>query len=238
MGGVGTVKFKIVAWGIATALFAPLAWSQTVLAPSQVYAAAGRDAVRIMSSEKIASNPHLIWTEMRPDNEADRLQAEEIVLQLRAALKDYKDYRVAEQDGYHPYLSGVDMPQHHFTNDRFSLIGSLWFRPSKPNTLLYKQSGKGYELLGALYTASQFATEAELNRRVPLSVARWHAHINICMPPESEFLTADWKQYGLEGSIVAEQDCAAAGGTFYPQLFGWMLRVYPFEKSPGKIWAH
>jgi hypothetical protein len=174
---------------------------------------------------------------LRPSNEADRRHAEEIVLQLRAALDKYKDYRVAEEEGFHPLLPGLDVPQHHFANDRFGLIGSLWFRPSKPISLIYKKTSKGYDLLGALFAASRFATEAELSRRVPLSVARWHAYINICMPHKSHYATADWKQFGFDGSITTEQACAEAGGVFHPQMFGWMLRVYPFEKSRGKIWG-
>ena len=238
MGGFGRVKSLFITSGFVVGLFAALAWSQQPQPPSPVYGDAQRQAVRIMSTGKLPSNPHMKWSSRRPPDEADRRHAEEIVLQLRAALKKYKDYRVAEQEGYRPLLPGGELPLHHFTNDRFSLIGSLWFRPSKPTSLIYKKTKQGYELLGALFTASQFATEAELHRRVPLSVARWHAHGNICMPAQSGSLTADWTRFGFEGAIATEQDCAAAHGTFYPQMFGWMLRVYPFENSPEKIWAH
>jgi hypothetical protein len=31
--------------------------------------------------------------------------------------------------------------------------------------------------------------------------------------------------------------CSAAGGRFFPQLFGWMVHVYPFEKTLDKIWG-
>ena len=73
---------------------------------------------------------------------------------------------------------------------------------------------------------------------MPLSVARWHAHINICLPPKSQYPTANWTAFGFAGSIATEQACTEAGGTFYPQMFGWMVHVYPFEKTPDKIWAH
>ena len=238
MGRCGEVKSLFITTGVVSGLFAALAWSQLPQPPSPVYGDAERQAVRFMSAGKLPSNPHLQGTTRRPPDEADRRHAEEIVLQLRAALKKYKDYRVAEQEGYRPFLPGAELPLHHFTNDRFSLIGSLWFRPSKPASLIYKKTKQGYELLGALFTASQFATEAELDRRVPLSVARWHAHRNLCMPPQSDPPGVDWTQFGFEGAIATEQDCAGAGGTFYPQMFGWMLRVYPFEKSQEKIWAH
>ncbi len=29
----------------------------------------------------------------------------------------------------------------------------------------------------------------------------------------------------------------SAGGTFYLQIFGWMMHVSPFESTPDKIWA-
>ncbi|HWP85768.1 MAG TPA: hypothetical protein VNN17_11295 [Terriglobia bacterium] len=196
------------------------------------------DALRAMASQKVSSNPHVKMTALRPPSEADRRQADEIVAQLRAALKKYKDYRVAMEEGYQPFLPNLPQKEYHFTNYRYGLIGSLWFRPSKPTSLLYKKTKSGYELVGAMYTASRFATESELNRRIPLSVARWHAHINICLPPKSEYATADWQRFGFAGSITAEAECRAAGGTFHPQMFGWMVHVYPFEKSPEKIWAH
>jgi hypothetical protein len=42
---------------------------------------------------------------------------------------------------------------------------------------------------------------------------------------------------GPDGSIATADACAAAGGRFFPQLFGWMVHVYPFEKTSEKIWA-
>jgi hypothetical protein len=238
----GDLKLTLLASGAALLLTAVLVWGQQAMPvshplPADRYDGSERDAVRSMSSGKLQSNPHIRLTELRPASEADRLYARELAVQLRAALAKYRDYHVAEQEGYQPLFPDSVLPQYYFTNDRFSLIGSLWFRPANPASLLYKKTKSGYELLGALYTASQFATEAELNRRVPLSVARWHAYINICMPPNSEYQNADWAQFGFQGSIITEQVCREAGGSFYPQLFGWMLQVYPFKKSPAKIWA-
>ena len=198
------------------------------------------DAVQSMSARALRESLHLKMTELRPANEADRRRGEEIVAELRAALKKYRDYRVAEQDGFQPFLPQFDLPEYHFNNYKYGFIGALWFRPAKPTSLLYRRKGKDdYELLGAMYTASRYATESELNRRVPLSVARWHAHINICLPAsKADYSTADWQQFGFAGSIATEAACSAAGGVFHPQMFGWMLHVYPFEKSPERIWTH
>jgi hypothetical protein len=38
------------------------------------------------------------------------------------------------------------------------------------------------------------------------------------------------------GSISTQETCDAAGGRFYPQIFGWMVHVYPFS-APEKIFA-
>lgn len=234
------LKKTLMSAGSALILAAGLCWGQRPASPPfspRRYEGSERDAVLAMASGKLRANPHIQLTELRSATEADRVQARQIALQLRATLTKYKDYRVAEQEGYQPLFPDSRLPQYYFTNDHFSLIGSLWFQPSKPASLLYKKTKTGYEFLGALYTASRFATEAELNRRVPLSVARWHAHINICLPADSEYPQADWTQFGFAGAITTKQACTDAGGTFYPRLFGWMLLVHPFEKSAAKIWA-
>ena len=44
-------------------------------------------------------------------------------------------------------------------------------------------------------------------------------------------------RFGLAGSISTQEQCQAAGGTWIPRVFGWMVHVYPFEKTPEAIWA-
>jgi hypothetical protein len=63
--------------------------------------------------------------------------------------------------------------------------------------------------------------------------------VNFCKAPagqERAYFGKDAK-FGLLGSISTEKDCAAAGGTFQPNLFGWMVHVYPFEKDPKEVWS-
>jgi len=94
-------------------------------------------------------------------------------------------------------------------------------------------------LVGVMYTARKTATEDELNERIPLSIAQWHAHVNLCMPPadkRQEVLQAHPK-FGLRGSISTKEDCDAAGGRFMPQVFGWMVHVYPMESKAEDIWS-
>ena len=31
--------------------------------------------------------------------------------------------------------------------------------------------------------------------------------------------------------------CEAAGGRFFPQAFGWMVHVYPYEQKAEDIWS-
>ena len=44
-------------------------------------------------------------------------------------------------------------------------------------------------------------------------------------------------RFGPRGSIDSEAGCSAAGGRWRPQLFGWMVHVYPFEKDPAEVWS-
>ena len=82
-------------------------------------------------------------------------------------------------------------------------------------------------------------TEEQLNQRIPLSVAQWHQHINMCKPPKGKELEQLGKnpKFGLNGSIATKEECQTAGGTFVPHLFGWMVHVYPWEKTSDAIWS-
>src|SRR6266496_4032175 len=88
-----------------------------------------------------------------------------------------------------------------------------------------------------MYTAPQRMAQEDLDSRVPLSIAQWHAHVNLCMPPKGKRQHGDWTRFGLRGTIATEQECRTAGGRFFPQIYGWMLHVYPYEIAPEKIWT-
>ena len=111
------------------------------------------------------------------------------------------------------------------------------FDPARPTSLLYRKTKDGYELIGAMYTAPRSVSLEELDERIPLGVARWHQHTNLCMPKRGQAPHADWTRFGLTGSISTEEECQEAGGRFYPVIFGWMVHVYPFESSLAKVWA-
>jgi len=181
--------------------------------------------------------PHMRLTPQRPERPGDRQRADAIVASLRTALERYRDYHVAERNGYEIFHPEIPQPIFHFTNYWKAYSETFRFMPDQPTSLLYTKSAGGYELVGAMYTAPPDATEIDLDARVPLSAARWHAHINICLPPRGSAAGADWKKFGPDGSITTAEACTAARGRFFPQLFGWMVHVHPFEKTPEKIWA-
>jgi hypothetical protein len=184
-----------------------------------------------------AHSQHMYMTSMRPQTPGDVEKANEIVTQLRAGIAKYKDYHVALDEGYKIFLPNVPQPEYHFTSYKNGFLEAFNFDPSRPTSLLYKKTATGYELVGAMYTMPKRATEEHLNERVPLSIAMWHLHTNLCVPPRSQALTSDWSKFGLHGSIATQEGCDAAGGRFHPVIFGWMVHVYPYEDSLDKIFA-
>jgi hypothetical protein len=183
---------------------------------------------------------HMLWSDPRPADAADQARANEMVATLRKALDRYKDYHVAEDDGFKPFHPEIKQSVVHFTKWSYALKAQFTFDPSEPTSLLFKRTPDGgYELIGAMYTAPRRSTEQQLNQRVPLSVARWHKHVNICLPRKgTDPATVDWSRFGGNGSIVTEPECDAAGGRFLPTLFGWMVHVYPWETDQQAVWAH
>src|ERR1700735_2357075 len=149
---------------------------------------------------------HMDFTILRPGNETDQARAAVLVTDLQHALAKYKDYHVAEADGFKPFHPEIKQQKVvHFTRNWYGLKASFTFNPDEPTSLLYQRTPDGgYKLIGAMYTDRKAATPDELNQRVPLSVARWHRHVNIC----------------------------------FPQIFGWMVHVYPWETNPQLVWAH
>jgi hypothetical protein len=184
-----------------------------------------------------AHSRHMTMTAMREPTREDRQRAKEIVANLRAGIEKYRDYHVALNDGFKIFMPNVPQPEYHFTSYRNGFLEAFTFDPARPTSLLYRKTSSGYELVGAMYTMPKRATEEQLNERVPLSVAMWHLHTNLCMPPRPQLHNADWTKFGLKGSIATQDACDAAGGRFRPSIFGWMVHVYPYEDSLDKVFA-
>jgi hypothetical protein len=196
-----------------------------------------KDAMQDMAHMGHGGAAHMYMTAPRPKTAADQERADKVVKELRAGIGKYKDYRVALGDGYRIFLPNVPQPEYHFTNYRNGFLEGFTFDAARPTSLLYRKTGTGYELVGAMYTMPKRATEEQLNERLPLSVATWHQHTNLCVPPLGQLLTADYSRFGLRGSITTQEACDAAGGRFHPVILGWMVHVYPYEDSSEKIFA-
>jgi hypothetical protein len=196
-------------------------------------------ATQAMSTKPVDAGAHMKLTALRSANAEDAARAEQIVKQTRKALERYKDYRIALEDGYKIFLPSVPTKMKHFTNYRYAREAVFRLNPDHPTSLLYEQKGPDYKLIGAMFTAPARLSEDELNARVPLSVAQWHLHVNLCLPPREQRASMFRRnaKFGLAGSIDTAEACEAAGGTFLPRVFGWMVHVYPFEKSSDEIWS-
>src|SRR5271154_6047644 len=194
-------------------------------------------AVHDMTNMHHGDSAHMHMTAMRPQAPVDLQRANEIAEQLRAGIEKYKDYHVALNEGFHIFLPNVPQKEYHFTSYKNGFLEAFTFDPSRPTSLLYKKTTDGYELVGAMYTMPKRATEDELNARVPLSVAMWHLHTNLCIPKLGQLRSADWTKFGLQGSIATEEACTEAGGRFHPVIFGWMTHVYPYQEGLDNIFA-
>lgn len=183
---------------------------------------------------------HMYLTSLRPMKPGDKAKADAIVTAAKQAMAPYEDYHNALNSGFHIFLPNVPQPLYHFTNTANALAARNHFDPLKPTSLLYKKTADGgYKLIGVMYTDRVDASEDEINDRIPLSIARWHQHTNFCKAPEGQKAAyfGPNAKFGLLGSIHTREDCEAAGGAFFPHIFGWMVHVYPNESDPGKIWS-
>jgi len=183
--------------------------------------------------------PHMKMTALRSERPGDAEKAQEVVEAARRASQKYLDYHVALNDGFKIFLPNVPQKMYHFTNIGYAMEAAVRFNPEHPTSLLYEKHGDDYKLIGVMYTAPKRFGEDQLDERIPLSVAQWHEHVNFCLAPpdrRGEGLLPH-PQFGLKGSIVTQEACDAAGGTFHPVVFNWMVHVYPFEKDPANIWS-
>jgi len=200
-------------------------------------------AVHEAMSGSMSMDPHLVLSPVRPGSPADSTRAAQLVAQIRTALDRYHDMHAAEADGFRKFLPGVRQAIYHFTSWRWALSATRRFDPARPTSLLYREGPGGTLVLaGAMYTAPDRTSLDALDRRIPLSVARWHEHVNWCLPPvgqrERWRETRDGKPvFGPKSSIATADACAAAGGRFVPRLFGWMVHVMAFgSDDPKVIW--
>jgi hypothetical protein len=199
---------------------------------------AGMHAMHSMEGH-MDMGPHMKMTALRPAKPDDAARAQAVVEAARKASEKYIDYHVALNDGFKIFHPEIPQKMYHFTNYGYAMENAFRFNPEHPTSLLYEKHGDDYKLIGVMYTAPKRLTEDQLDERIPLSIAQWHEHVNFCAAPpdkRGEGFSAH-PQFGLRGSITTQEACDAAGGTFHPVIFNWMVHVYPFEKDQAGIWS-
>jgi hypothetical protein len=181
------------------------------------------------------AGPHLVTPPPRAVTAADSARALALLATIRASASRYRDSAAAIADGFRPFLPNVKSQRiWHYTKRWNALSERFRFDPAKPTSLLYRRAEGGtLELVGVMYAMPRSATIDELDARVPTSIAAWHRHVNLCLPPgghpERRRETANGAlRFGPDGAITTAADCAAANGRFVPALFGWMVHVNAF----------
>lgn len=191
------------------------------------------------------SDAHMYMTPRRASNPADSARAAQLVVDIRQSLAKYRDVHAALVDGYVQFLPNVPQQVYHFTSWRNALAEVFRFDPAQPTSLLYRKNADGsFTLVGAMYTEPRRASEQTLDQRIPLSVAQWHQHVNLCLPPRDQ--PSRWAEttngkpvFGPKSVIATEAACNAVGGRFVPHLFGWMVHANVFASSdPAVVWGH
>jgi len=191
------------------------------------------DAAEHAMSGAMAEDLHTRLTTLRPRAPGDSLRADSILVVMRRELARYRDVQVAAADGFRQFIPGKDAPVQHFTKLRWWMQARTRLDPSRPSSLLYKKTPDGrLELVGAMFTAPPGTTEDELDARLPLSVARWHQHVNWCTPRVGPRMGERWREtkdghpvFGPRSPIATRDACDAVGGRFRPRLLGWMVHV-------------
>jgi len=183
----------------------------------------------------MSADPHLRLSALRPSAPGDSARAATILAVMRRDLVRYRDIRAAQADGFRQYIPAGGAPVQHYTKLRWAFQSRNELNPSRPLSLLYRRAADGsVELVGAMFTAPAPTSEDELNARLPLSVTRWHQHINWCVPPLAD-ARRRWREpkdgrpvFGPLSPIATAEACEAVGGRFRPRLLGWMVHVMAF----------
>jgi hypothetical protein len=188
---------------------------------------------------------HMEMTPTRPATREDSARAVRLLAELRAAIAKYRDTTVAVADGYKMFMPNLKTQRiYHFTNGRRAIAEAFRFDAAKPTSLLYRRGPDGnLELYGAMYTAPKRVNVDRLDERVPLSIARWHKHVNWCVPGRGQ--RERWLElrdghplFGPQSPIATREACEEVGGRFFPSPLGWMVHVNVFAEDPAKVWEH
>ena len=211
------------------------------VARAQSARVAGRDS----GMETDGSALHMEMTPLRKPAPGDSARAAAIAAELRAAIVKYRDTATAVADGYRMFAPQIkNQKVYHFTRGWSGVQAAFRFDASKPTSLLYTKGADGvFVLVGGMYTAPKRFSLDKLDERIPLSVARWHKHVNWCVPPRGQ--EARWLErangqpvFGPESPIATQQACDAVGGVFHESPLGWMVHANVMTSNdPAVIWG-
>ena len=144
----------------------------------------------------------------------------------------------AVADGYEMFAPNLkNQHVYHFTNNARAIGAMFSFDPAKPTSILYKKNADGkFHLVGAMYTMPKGVKMSRLDDRVPLSIGRWHKHVNWCVPKVGD--QARWLEtkngkpvFGPESPIATKSECDAVHGNFLASPLGWMIHANVYEGS-------
>ncbi|HET7551843.1 MAG TPA: hypothetical protein VFK04_11170 [Gemmatimonadaceae bacterium] len=188
---------------------------------------------------------HMRLTPTRVPTAEDSLRADSIVFVLRDAIEKYRDVRVAEADGYRIFAPAAPQRVYHFTRWENAVRAELAFDAARPTSLLYTKDSTGrFHLIGAMFTAPARSSDDDLNARVPLGIARWHLHTNICLPRRLRD-RSEWARtrnglplFGPASPIATEDECRVVGGRFRERVFNWMVHVNVFTSDAWSEHSH
>jgi hypothetical protein len=190
------------------------------------------------------TSAHMRMAPPRKATAADSARAASFLAVVRDSLAKYADVAAAERDGYVRFLPWLpDQAIVHYNHVGNAIASNRAMHAARPTSLLYREEEGGrLRLVGVMYTAPASAAPDDLDGRLPLGIAHWHAHVNFCAPPVDPANVSQQVWDGAEAArwlaIVEERECSAAGGVFVPQLFGWMVHVNAFESgSPAAVWG-
>jgi hypothetical protein len=211
------------------------------------------DSARIVSmADHAMSGPmdtimmrHMELTPVRTPTHADSVRAMEVAAELKRAIAKYQDTAVAVVDGYKMFAPKIkNQPVFHFTKSANAIGEVFRFNSEKPTSLLYKRAADGtFHLVGAMYIMPKRARLNQLNDRIPLSIARWHKHVNWCVPKLGE--QSRWAEqhqglpvFGPASPIATKELCDAVHGTFHESPLGWMVHANVYEGTDlATIWG-
>lgn len=197
-------------------------------------------------ADPMPGDPQTLTTRRASAREGDDWRARRLAREMREGIAVYRDVERAVADGFRPFPANPppELRIIHYTNGKRARREARRIDPRQPSSLLYERvPGGGLRLVGAMLTAPPDATLEELDWRVPLSVAQWHLHQNVCVPRPVWDANA-WARRAADGRplfgpgspTTSEAACDRVGGRFLPTIFGWMTHVHVYAHDPADLW--